>query len=333
MMCTIVSLTRWLSTDCLIASALTFSSRFKIGKTKVAATMSNHLSMTLQDANSKFSTSIPKIHYIPSYLEFHNVSHSNPPPPLVQQLFTFTRSRTWALQQISLSLNVAEGPPVVLLTGQSASGKSTLLNLIEQKEPPTLGTVVIASQSDSTSAQPVSKPILLDVDLSPYGGLRYESRKPLQMILQNDLQTLRNQYGPNNSSMLSIIAVLQQQVLDDLLVVTDLAACVDNTPAQLSPSVWHIFVVVRAVLASMLARPPLPTNDMCYHVPGPILCIDEAWDREAPVVLHAMYHRLQRLFTKTGGIGIIATHVPDRFPTGAKRWTLCRGALLPSPQE
>lgn len=303
--------------------SISSSSRLQTGRMRLVAPHNHHSTESPGDANDVSSTSIPTIQYVPSLLEFQNVSHSNPPPALVQQLFTFTRSRTWALDQVTLSLSTDR--PLVLLTGQSASGKSTLLRLIEQKESPTQGTVVVASGSDISFSS--AKPILLDVDLSPFGhdGLRYESRKTLQIILQIDLQEMRNQQGQRSATMASTVF---QRVLEDLLAAADLLACTTKTPSQLSPSEWHMFVIVRAALFSMLAHSTSGTM-----VPGPILCIDEAWDRETPVVLQATYLRLQRLLSQTGGIGIIATHVPERFPSGAQRWTLCRGALLRSHLE
>jgi predicted ABC-type transport system involved in lysophospholipase L1 biosynthesis ATPase subunit len=291
-----------------------------MGRTRTVTTGTTHMVLD-EEEDAGTSCHPPKIRYVPSHVEFRNVSHSIPPPSRWQQWFTLTRSRTWALHQVSLSLN--DGA-LVLLTGASASGKSTLLRLLAAEEAPTLGTVVMAaSPSNATTAEqnlPLARPVLLDVHLSPYGGLRYESRQTLQMILQHDLPTgFRNPVG---------IAVLH-----DLLTASDLAARVNHTPTQLTPSEWHMFVVVRAALASMLAPPPgLRTPPDA--VPGPILGLDEAWDRETPVVLHALYHRLQRLLSQTGGIAILATHVPARFPAGAPRGTLCRGAWLrPPPPE
>jgi energy-coupling factor transporter ATP-binding protein EcfA2 len=103
------------------------------------------------------------IRYIPSQIQWNNVSLSYPKKSVLHQMLSSVPYRPWALQNISLMVTHNNNnrnqnhslpqwntssrwwvvSPYVLLTGMSSSGKSTLLQTVMHVLPPTCGTVTI----------------------------------------------------------------------------------------------------------------------------------------------------------------------------------------------
>ena len=197
---------------------------------------------------------------------FRNVSQHYP-RTLQRRLFSSVPYREWALRKINLELE----SELLLLTGASSSGKSTLLQMLlrHQHQQPTEGTVACSCVGNYTTWRAV--PVYLD-QKPPF-----ESRKTVATILKEDSESYR------------IPADQMQCLVNDLLHHVDLSSQVVKTPAQLSPSEQYRLELVRASLTSMLADcdhgMERPTTPPLLLLPAPILLLDEWLDKETSQVV------------------------------------------------
>jgi energy-coupling factor transporter ATP-binding protein EcfA2 len=174
------------------------------------------------------------IRYIPSQIQWNNVSQSYPKKSVFHQMLSSVPYRPWALQNISLMVthnnnnnnnsNTNHSPPqwnttsrwwvvgpYVLLTGMSSSGKSTLLQtIIHATAPTTCGTVTIgcsgAYGTTTTLLEPklwAATPILL-VDGGGGGGVLSSSvyNKTSSSSSWMTIQQLRHEHDRTIGSIL-----------------------------------------------------------------------------------------------------------------------------------
>lgn len=279
------------------------------------------------------------VHFLPSCVKLDEVSHHYP-PTLARRLFSSVPYREWALFNVSLTWQ----SELVILTGASSSGKSTLLQtilrhcqnqLLQQQQPTqpsaqtTSGRVAISClecDADVPTATTVATPVYLDQ--KPL----FDNRRTVQAILDEICHRLdAPDYLAND---------LMQKVglIDDTIIA--------KTPAQLTPSEQYRLELVKASLQSILCG-----NNITEHsnrntnvedcdesfllLPAPILLLDEWLDKEPSAVVHVVQSALDRLVCRSemGALVVVVTHKPERWKrnnnnANTRFVTLCRGKIL-----
>lgn len=219
-------------------------------------------------------------------IHFKDVSHRYE-ETFLRNLMSSVPRREYSVQNINLDL-----VGLVLFTGSSSSGKSTLFKLIQGDIEPDTGTVTI--DTEGTQSAPV-----------------YLDQKPL---LGNGKRTLTeficDELGP------------QQRLNQKYLVyVADLFGFspwnLENTILQeLSQSqIYNLSLTV----ASLKSCPG-------WDVGAPILLLDEWLDKEASAVIHGVQKKLEKAAHDGALIGVI-THRPERWRAPCRNVVMSYGRL------
>lgn len=251
---------------------------------------------------------------LPSRIEFHHVSQRFP-LTLQRRLFSSVPYREWALRDVNFVLE----SEMLLLTGASSSGKSTILRTILQHgdgdRQPTSGSVHIRSVGDDNGI--VARPIYLD-QKPPLERCRSVSR-----VL---MDTAGGQIFKPPDKLL-------QHLINDLLDCVDLDCRSDQTPTDLSPSEQYRLELARACLTGMLSnqREERQSEPDSFVLPAPILLLDEWLDKETSVVVQSVQTSIERLVQQLGAVVLVVTHKPERWNKSSEacsHMTLSGGKIL-----
>jgi len=228
----------------------------------------------------------------PTIIKFRDLSHRYE-ETFMRNLFSSVPRRKYSVQSINLDLT-----GMVLFTGSSSSGKSTLFKLIQEKIEPETGIVTIHSEGLPPA------PVCLD-------------QKPL---LGNGKRTLkefiRDELGPQvepNQTYLAYVATLFGFSPWEL----------ESTILQeLSQSqVYNLSLIVASVKSSP-----------CWDTGAPILLLDEWLDKEASTVIHGVQGKLETAAHNGALIGVI-THRPERWRGNYRNVVMSYGRLLEDNTE
>lgn len=257
---------------------------------------------------------------IPSRVEFKNVFLQYP-QTLARRLFSSVPYREWALRNVSFTLESSE---LLILTGASSSGKSTILKLISGKAIPTQGSVNVAC-ADCSPPIVCALPVYLD-------------RKPPVENMRTVQTCLVNTCSMNTTLDASVTAL----IAEDLMQRVGLANCNEKTPSQLSPSEQYRLELVKASLESMLPGTKTKcsscdVDDAIVQLPAPIILLDEWLDKETSSVVQKVQVALEALL-ELGAVICSVTHKPERWNTeksnsSIRHMTMCRGEILSFQQQ
>jgi len=244
----------------------------------------------------------------------------------VQRLFSSVPRRKFALNSIDLKLNQ---PQIMLLTGDSSAGKSTLLNVVAGLERPTHGCLeAIAGKEDT--------PIGRAMDLSPHALLLDAARDipkydyySASTTTASDLvaKMLTKERRPTSSSeTLKTWESLAEKLISIFVPNGENGAVVSSSQSQM-----YRTRLLEAAFESMV------TNSACQntttYVPCPLILLDEWLDRETATVIQAVQTSLEELAVETGAIVLVVTHKPERWRIDnkiTKRTALSLGRIVPN---
>jgi energy-coupling factor transporter ATP-binding protein EcfA2 len=241
---------------------------------------------------------------------------------------------------------------LLLLTGASSSGKSTILRTIV-KPTPTSGNVIIRTIPtpllllSQSSYLIKAKPILLDaISIVPL-RLQYEKVRTLYTILLNDIvQTINEKKRKINSNDINnchdtttIPQAIQNHGLVhnvQLFSTTSSSSSIQHlietiTPYQLSLTQQYKLVIIRACIYSIfggnyhyncsnnniknttLYNHNISNPNAVLSLPGPILLFDECFDLETTILVQTIQSILLNLSQQIGMIGIVTTHYVHKW--------------------
>jgi len=274
------------------------------------------------DAVRSLSTTPQKteIHIVPSQVEFRDVCQQYP-ATLARRLFSSVPRRDYALHNVSFKLK----SELVLLTGASSSGKSTILRLLWGKEQPSHGSIhvtscvrrdddVVSSEATGSSVLPAAQPVYLDQRPS------FDNRQTIHQILREQLINLT----PSIATQLiqAFCALFALNASDE--------QWMKQRTSSLAPSECYRLDLVLACLKSTLGdqSSDVATQVRPIMLPAPILLLDEWMDKETSTIVQTVQKGLTQA-AKQGAVIVSVTHKPERWKTsGCSCMTLCRGEIL-----
>ena len=284
--------------------------------------------------SSAFEAAIPSRR---SYIHIDNVSQQYP-LKLAQRLFSSVPKREYALKDINLKFGQNDDR-VVLLTGRSASGKSTILRLIAGLELPTSGCVSINGRTISKLTNVASRmPSWIKI------GQLEDVVRPHPVIItgkpdfDDSLQVIERIIGMGrgalhkheNGNKLEGGDSAQLEVLAwDFAKLLGLDERCYLLPSQLSPSEQYMFSIACGCMVS--AAPAISSShedDNDGGIPYPIILLDELFDAEVASTVERCNKGMTNLINQ-GAIIISATHRPHYFRGMSSRVvTLSGGKVL-----
>lgn len=231
--------------------------------------------------------------FIPSKVELNSVNHRYP-ESFMRSLFSSIPKRDYSIDDLSIKFQ----GEFSLLVGRSASGKSTVLNLIAGTIPPLEGSV------KNTSKQPIlldAKPDCYDERNTVMGRIKNSNKSEIDGSLMDEIAT----------TYAAFLTLSKEQLF--------------GLPSQLSPSGQYLFGIACACMESC---------DICIKensdvlISAPILLLDELLDRETSSVASVVGKGLQNL-ARNGGTVLMATHRPEYVKAHADRViTMSSGRIL-----
>jgi energy-coupling factor transporter ATP-binding protein EcfA2 len=304
------------------------------------------------------------IKWSPSRVSLQDVSQSYP-DSFWRKLTSSAPRRTFALENVSLdfdpsSSSSSDGRMMTLLSGESSSGKSTILRLVMGSERPISGTVRISSNNNNNNNNDaegsIARPVCLDTKPS------YGQNEVVEDIWNNN-KALWSCWGTESSSSSNSNSSSDRPLVDALsrLLKVPLQAKI----LDLSMSEVYLCRIGEACLQSMLMgrgeeedrglvgttkKEKKSTDDVLLEgtpeesalptvvvplFPAPILLLDEWLDTETSVVVQNVQSSLNEL-AKKGAVVICVTHKPHLFLKGGENGevpcyssiTLSRGKVL-----
>ena len=273
--------------------------------------------------------------------------------PWTRRLFSaMPRIRPTALTNITWSLN---DPQLVLLTGDSTAGKSTLLQVLAKGlESPIFedaqGTLLLSclNKDNNTTHSPRPHAIYLDasVDTPKYDDFYHSATRKKEKTSFSDLIVLKllsRSGNPNRaSSSASSFSPRQEhcrQLVDQIL---PFFLNLDEREYALSGKTWSQSLTYRmrlleAAVESMWMGACIPSRreeadvenqmDRSFIAPAPLLLLDEWLDKETSVVIQNVQASLEAVVEQTGAIVIAVTHKPERWKLSTSHSTTSRVIL------
>jgi energy-coupling factor transporter ATP-binding protein EcfA2 len=292
------------------------------------------LSFTPSTGTSSSATTNKNIlRILPPHLTLQEVSYQYPPPSLARRLFSSEPRRDFAVKNVSLHLSSA----LVLLTGSSSSGKSTLLHLMRGTLIPTAGTLQWAfekvpsisitdptcvnnnGKDSSSSATIMAQPVYLDA------VTRFPYYNPISDVTISQLiQQKCAQLGINTELKESYLEWLSPMIRLNL---KDPKGNTQSPPSsihfpdskvrELSSSQNYKLVLLLACLTSSLSSKHQPISSssdrmVSNAVSAPILFLDEWLDKETASVIEPIQASLIAL-AQAGALIVVVTHTLQRW--------------------
>jgi energy-coupling factor transporter ATP-binding protein EcfA2 len=267
---------------------------------------------------------------------------------LARRLFSSEPRREYALQNISCSFC----RKLVMLTGDSSSGKSTLLRLIAGSssntatsnpgvsgKATTAGSIYIGchhpdSSISTTTSDPFCRPPTpIYLDQRPVFST--SNRHTVYQLLHDEILKKENVHSPIVPHQ-----YLVNVLMETLTKVFEAQTWMDKFPNQLSTSEIYKLRLMVASVEGMLGKNKQQKyddddkrnlldydDDDAVVLPAPILLLDEWMDKETSSVIQSVQDGLVRLVDMTGAVVISITHKPERWRLTATT-TATNGALL-----
>ena len=278
--------------------------------------------------------------------------------PWTRRLFSaMPRIRLTALTNITLSLN---DPQLVLLTGDSTAGKSTLLQVLANGlESPVFedaqGTLLLSclNKDNNTTRSPRPHAIYLDasVDTPKYDDFYHSATRKKEKTSISDLIVLKllsRSGNPNRAqSPASSFSPRQEQCRQLVDQILPFFLNLDEREYALSGKTWSQSLTFRvrlleAAVESMWMGACIPSRredsfqhgedienemDRSFIASAPLLLLDEWLDKETSVVIQNVQASLETMVEQTGAIVIAVTHKPERWKLSTSHSTTSRVIL------
>ena len=240
------------------------------------------------------------LHFWSNRIVFEDLSVQYP-DSLWRQLTSATPRREFALKELSLELGSRNTGDLLLLTGDSESGKSTMLRLIQKccssvdsSSNPMISSgsikcypTPIPSNQESASLSATSIPIYLDSFPS------FSSQRSVEDIVDERLK------GEHPQSLEIAHSCFLPLLLYDV-------KAHRRKVCELSTSEVYLLEVALACAQSSRNRGSRNTS-------GPILLLDEWLDRESSQVVQRVQRGLELLVSDTKAVIVVVTHKPERW--------------------
>jgi energy-coupling factor transporter ATP-binding protein EcfA2 len=239
----------------------------------------------------------PRLTILPSTVTLERVSLQLP-RTLARRLFASDPHRDYALRNVTMTINSTTGN-FVLLTGESSSGKSALLNVIRGRYQPTSGSMMVSTSILPSGGSPTTmcraaRPVYLD---DPRRDThRDESLQSVGAVVDRHVARLAHGGADDDitvDDVHSVISELSQRLSLDVSSQNRIIK-----PCDLSQSESYRFGLLLACLESMLGgltsssssslslenNLDVPSTDRSnepIYLPAPILLLDEVSELSA----------------------------------------------------
>ena len=260
-------------------------------------------------------STVNKLLLQPIQVTFSDVSFQYP-EKWYRRLISAAPRRTYALQNISFSLT----NELILITGNSDSGKTCMLKLIQEQEKPTSGKLAISTLCDGNRDALTQLPKPIYLELLPD---RSDAHASTHDLLLARLEALS--IGP---AMASLILGRFCEIVDYS------TTCLQQKRDQLSVSDNYKLEILLACMESVLHGfdQRADSLDGVLRLPAPVLLLDEWLDKETRTTVHRVQECLGKL-VDAGAVVLVITHKPDRWKLDhARRLKLHLGRIQPSQQ-
>lgn len=275
------------------------------------------------------------------------------PITLMNKLFSSVPKREFAIQDINISFGYTSASPskeksassinddgIILLVGRSASGKSTLLQLMAGMESPTSGSLYInCHKVDDTMKMPMSvEQGTTPVILAEKPDLNNDNTRSVIEWIQyfglDNIDQCNRAWKIDNggeSKEEETKEIIQSLAEDFALILTLSKEQCSSPPSELTPSGQYLFGIAAACITSVAPSIVIqqnteaaPLNSIHY----PIILLDELFDTEHSSTVEKCSEGIMNLI-QAGGVVISATHKPTYFTDIASRIvTLSGGRVL-----
>jgi energy-coupling factor transporter ATP-binding protein EcfA2 len=265
--------------------------RHRARSTRLAQAVVDHDELSSVGAQDSPSAA-PRLTILPSTVTLESLSLQFP-RTLSRRLFASDPHRDHALQNVTMTINSTTGN-FVLLTGESSSGKSALLNVIRGRYQPTSGSMMVwtalPSGGAATTMCRTAKPVYLDDPRRD--TLRDESFHTIGAIVDRHVARLAHGGADTVEVVQPVIKELSQRLSLDVSSRNRIIK-----PCDLSQSESYRFGLLLACLESMLGgltssssslslenNLDVPSTDRSnepIYLPAPILLLDEVSELSA----------------------------------------------------
>lgn len=246
------------------------------------------------------------------------------PVTLAQRLFSASPRRQYALKDLSWHLS---HPQLILLTGDSSAGKSTLLRVIAGLAPSLQGGSV-----ELRAATCFDDPGRRSPNSDHHDKLLPQTCcRPHPVYLDVSADTPKYDYS-SSGACTTVMSIIETMVTKKMLAsqipligsqrLAMLLASIfmfdeekqSSTSTVFSQSQIYRLRLLEASLESMF-RGSYDANQMVF--PAPLLLLDEWLDRETSTVIKNVQLSLQRLVHEMGAMVLVVTHYPERWNVGS----------------
>ena len=274
-----------------------------------------------QDENKRSMIYPKQVTFHPFEIQLNQMSVSYP-DSWVKKLFSAVPKRPFALEKLGFSFQV---PQICIITGDSNSGKSTLLRVISKREHPTDGSCTWATVTAEAQSESYPVPIYLAASTDTP---KYESYSSNHILRSSNAPISHDPIDASTfrDRLRSIVSKkthsqLNERLFDKLFLTLanvfftqselDLTT-EEGLSVSLSQSQIYRTRLLEASMESVLSQQTTIHNDEIAVV-APFILLDEWLDQETSIVIQAVQSSLEQLVLKTNATVFIVTHYPERW--------------------